>query len=375
MFKRSRKGYKSYLNKFGTSHGLYSTRRSSGGFRLKPLDGVLIILPILLALILFLPQNTGVRGTGGMDGDGTGRSRDGQGDTQPGVIEYEGKLVVKVYFPQDNKTEEMTLEDYVVGVLAAEMPASFHEEALKAQAVAARTFAFSRMLGLYVSKESHNGADVCTDSTHCQAYMSKEQYLERSGKKEDWSKFEKAVKATKNQVITYEKAIINPLYHANSGGVTEDVEAVWSVSGQVPYLKSVYSPDESTYSNYAVKSVFSWDDIKAKVLSRYKDAVLGEDARQELEIKTYSASGRVAEIRTGSVVMGGPVFRELLNLRSTNFEITMPDEKTVEITTTGFGHGVGMSQCGADVLGREGLGYMDILKYYYTGVSIDEIKQ
>ena len=291
-------------------------------------------------------------------------------DNTPGQV-----IEIAVYNPSKSMVELFELEEYVVDVVAAEMPASFHEEALKAQAVAARTFALSRMKGLYGSSEEHYGAHVCTDPGHCQAWISKERYLQLYHDEYAYEKIKRACKDTENIVMTYDGILINPLYHANSGGVTEDIEAVWAVSGKVPYLKSVYSVDESQYSQYETKVSFKWDEIKEKLAQKYSEDEVELYFEKDIEIMSYSASGRVEEIRIGDIVMTGPEFRELLDLRSTNLEIYFPDDDTVEIITRGFGHGVGMSQCGADVLGKGGYKFNEILEYYYTGIMVEEIKQ
>lgn len=281
---------------------------------------------------------------------------------------------IVVYNHADAAIDEMDLESYLAGVVAAEMPHSFHYEALKAQAVASRTFALSRMQGLYGSTDGHYGADVCTDPGHCQAWISRERFLETYGNEEDWEKICRAVSETHNVVIQYDGVLINPLYHSNSGGVTEDIEDVWNNVGKVPYLRSVYSPYEEDYSQYEKINVFSWDEIKRRTEKRYPEAGLGNDPAQDMEIMSYSASGRIDSIRLGSVIITGTEFRELLGLPSTNLEISFIDGNQVEILSRGFGHGVGMSQCGADALGSKGYDYEEILKFYYTGVTVEEIR-
>ena len=290
-------------------------------------------------------------------------------------ISDDSTIEIIVYNPSKSLVETFDLEEYVVGVVAAEMPASFHEEALKAQAVAARTFALSRMKGLYGSYEQHFGAHVCTDFSHCQAWISKERYLETYRDEYAYEKIKKACEDTRNIVMTYDGILINPLYHANSGGVTEDVESVWEVSGKVPYLKSVYSVDESQYSQYETKVIFSWEDIKERLEQKYSQEEVELYFAKDMEIMSYSASGRTEEIRIGNIFMSGTEFRELLDLRSTNIDISFPDPETVEIVSRGFGHGVGMSQCGADVLGKNGYNFKEILEYYYTGILVEELKQ
>ena len=295
---------------------------------------------------------------------------------QPEVIEKESTgpgIIISVYHPTDNVIEEEDLEVYLAGVVAAEMPPAFDVEALKAQAVAARTYALGRVKGYYGSTASHFGADICTDPGHCQAWISKERFLEVYGTETDWEKIQKAVADTRNIVISYGGTLINPLFHSNSGGVTEAVEDVWAVSGSVPYLQSVYSPDESSYPDYEKKVLLSWNDIKKKVKDKYPEVKFKKD--NDIEIEQYDTSGRVSSIRIGSITMPGTAFRELFGLRSTNLEIVFPAEGSVEITSIGYGHGVGMSQCGADALAKEGYGYIDILEYYYTGVDVGEMEQ
>lgn len=327
---------------------------------ISPMDLVLYLLPLFFLMIILPPIE---------------RVEPVASSIDMVEIVTDPDIRITVYNPEKSVIEEFELEDYVTGVVAAEMPASFHEEALKAQAVAARTFALSRMHGLYGSTENHFGAHVCTNYKHCQAWISKERYLSAYGDEEAYEKIKRAVNDTKNVVMTYDGILINPLYHSNSGGVTEDVEAVWAVSGQVPYLKSVYSVDESNYNQYETMVVFTWEDIKNRLLTKYSQAEVQSGFNKEIEIMSYSASGRVQTIRIGNIEMTGPEFRELLDLRSTNLEISFPDSETVEIVTKGFGHGVGMSQCGADALGNSGYNFKEILEYYYTGIRVEEIKQ
>lgn len=321
-------------------------------------DWVLLLAPLLLLLLFIKPQE--------------------QVRTQPEKVVQDPDFVgsgitIWVYHPMDNVIIETDLEDYLIGVVAAEMPPDFELEALKAQAIAARSYAYGRMQKLYGSTANHFGAAICTDSTHCQAWISKDRFLEVYGDEEDWEKIQRAVMETRNTIITYEGKVINPLFHANSGGITEDVDAVWAVSGDVPYLKSVYSPDESDYPSYEKKVVFSWNELCKKVKNKYPDAAFQKDASTDMEILEYSASGRVMSIRIGTAIMAGTELRELLNLRSTQFELNFPSSGTVEIITEGYGHGVGMSQCGADVLAKEGYTCEEILEYYYTGIEVGEI--
>lgn len=325
---------------------------------LTPENIFLLILPLVLMLILIPPK--------------TEEALSDASDKEASVNRTSVSLVV--YNHADAVIDEVNLEDYLIGVVAAEMPHSFNFEALKAQAVAARTFALSRMQGLYGSKDRHYGADVCTDPGHCQSWISREHFLESYGNENDWLKICKAVSETENIVITYEGVLINPLYHSNSGGVTEDIEDVWTDVGEIPYLKSVYSPYEEDYSQYEKTTVFSWDEIKSKVGKRYPEAKLGNEAVQDFEILSWSSSGRVDKARLGSAIITGTELRELLGLRSTNLEINFLADNSIEIISRGYGHGVGMSQCGADALASHGYDFEEILKFYYTGVTVEEIR-
>ncbi len=317
----------------------------------------MLILPLVLMLILIPP-----------------REKTQVISTEKEASVNEVPISVVLYNHADAVIDNVLLEDYVVGVVAAEMPHSFDVEALKAQAVAARTFALSRAKGLYSSKDEHYGADVCTNPGHCQSWISKERFLEAYGNEDDWQKISQAVSETKNIVITYEGNLINPLYHSNSGGVTEDIKDVWLNVAEVPYLKSVYSPFEEDYSQYEKSTVFSWDEIKNKTENRYPEAKLGDEGVQDFEIMSYSASGRIEQVRLGSVIIAGTELRELLGLRSTNLEIRFLDDNMIEITSRGYGHGVGMSQCGADALAKNGYNYKEILEFYYTGITVEEMR-
>lgn len=289
------------------------------------------------------------------------------------------KTDIIVYNTRNKVIERMDLDEYIVGVVAAEMPASFEMEALKAQAIAARTYALGRALGKYGSGiDRHYGAHVCTDSTHCQAYITKDMYQSwypKSNVEENWAKIEEAVYGTSGLILTYDGEIINPLYHANSGGMTEDIQEVWNSVSEVPYLRSVYSEGESDYSSFEKKVVLTGEEIREKLMKTYPEIVFLGPVSEDFEVVQYTNSQRAKEIRVGSIVIPGTKFRELFSLASTIMEINFIDEDTMEVTTYGFGHGVGMSQCGANELAQKGRNYEYILQYYYTGVELDPISE
>lgn len=286
-------------------------------------------------------------------------------------------LTVNVYLADQKKTVKMNLEDYLVGVVAAEMPASYDIEALKAQAVAARTYAMGRAVKLYGSSETaHNGADVCTSPAHCQAWISKDTAMRRWGlftSFKYWNKICKAVNETSGQIIEYNNVIINPLFHSNSGGHTENVEDVWSGTAE-PYLRGVESPGEDTFSEYKSEVVFEQSDM-VKTLKAFNPEfeLTTKDILSSIEVKKYSSGDRVMELQIGNMTIKGTDFRKIFQLKSANFKIEKLKNGKIAITTIGYGHGVGMSQCGADYLAKQGDTYLDILKYYYKGVQLSKL--
>jgi len=261
----------------------------------------------------------------------------------------------------DGKIIPMELEEYVVGVVAAEMPALYHLEALKAQAVAARTRAASGRC------RKHKDADICTDSACCQGYLAEAERQTRWGADafEMNERVRQAVASTEGLVILYDGVPIEVLYHAISGGYTEDVEEVYAVA--LPYLRGVNSPGEESARGYSAEQLFS----KKEIVDAFPDAA--ENGKIQLEILARSESGRVTVIRVGSLTLSGRAFRAALSLRSTNFELSAREDQIV-IAQTGYGHGVGMSQAGADAMATGGADYQAILSHYYTGITIGRME-
>lgn len=287
------------------------------------------------------------------------------------------EIEILVYNTREDIIQVMKLDEYLVGVVAAEMEAGFSLEALKAQAVAARTYALGRAVGKYGSHmEKHFGAHVCTDSTHCQAWIPKELYstwYPKAEVDENWAIIEQAVYDTSGLILTYEGEIINPLYHANSGGITEDIEEVWSSVNPVPYLQSVYSEGETDYSSFEKKVSLTGERVREVLMKAYPEIVFLGPVQEDVKVVQYTNSQRVKEILIGSITIPGTKFRELFSLSSTQLEIQFIKDDAMEITTYGFGHGVGMSQCGANELAQKGKDYEYILQYYYTGVKIEPV--
>lgn len=253
--------------------------------------------------------------------------------------------------------KEMILDDYLLCVLLGEMPADFELEALKAQSVATRTYTLRKAL----KQNKHPGADICTDPSCCQAFISETDYLQSGGTEDSIVKMKEAIRSTSDEVITYQGNLIEATYFSCSGGKTEDAVSVWGTS--VPYLKSVDSPGEENAKHFEDRFAFSIDTF-CRQLGLSKDA-LNED---RLTI-TYTEGNGVDQLSIGNANFSGTQIRTLFSLPSTSFTISFTDEEVV-ITTRGYGHRVGMSQYGADAMAVEGKNYMEILAHYYPGTQL-----
>jgi len=283
-----------------------------------------------------------------------------------------GDMKVRLYHHDTGKIEELPLNEYVTGVVAAEMPAAFPVEALKAQAVAARTYVLKRLTAGGVMNSEHPGADVCDDPRHAQAWLSRGQMRERWGAINYYRyyyKIRRAVDATTNMVITYNGKLIDPVYHSACGGRTEDSGAVWKYS--VPYLKSVNCPYETDPRPVQTAS-FTLDQAR-KALGIDLAAVPVSTGGSPVKITGRTDTGRVSTVEVGGVELPATLVRQRLGLRSTNFGCRLEDDKLV-FTTVGYGHGVGMCQYGAKGFAEHGYSYEEILKHYYTGVEVEELK-
>lgn len=284
---------------------------------------------------------------------------------------FEGDLPVRVHVSASNRVIDLPLEEYVKGVVAAEMPAEFHPEALRAQAVAARTYAVNHMkvFGGEGCRE-HPEADVCADPAAGQAWLSGADLRRKWGFlrfPRHWRKVSEAVEATRGLVIVYEQRPIDAVFHAASGGRTEDAEQVWG--RPVPYLRSVSSPDlgnkyDATRSTFTLPEVASRTGVEAASLERLRR--LG---REPLAVLDRTPSGRAALVRVGDREMTGREFRQALGLNSALFSLRLAGDR-VEVTSSGYGHGVGMSQYGAQALALQGKSFDAILRHYYAGVEI-----
>lgn len=278
---------------------------------------------------------------------------------------------INVFIVDQNKEVKMNLEDYIVGVVAAEMPAEFEVEALKAQAVAARTYALSKEISSGGKGcDLHPGSDICTDSKHCQAWISDDVMKSRWGNKYNvyHDKIVKAVNDTKGLVIVYDDALIEPAYHAISGGETEDAKNVWKEN--LPYLTSVPSPGEETAQKFKTTVTVLSDEFVNRIKSRAPNAKINtKNLLGYIKNIKRTQAGHVLSLSIGGVDFTGNDIQDLFQLNSTNFSFSMKGNNVV-INVIGYGHGVGMSQYGANAMAKDGKIFEDILKHYYTGVKI-----
>lgn len=258
-------------------------------------------------------------------------------------------LYVKVL--TEDGVRKMDIEEYLVGVLLKEMPADFEFEAVKAQAVAARTYTLYRAQ----NGSKHADADVCIYANCCQGYTSPVDYVSDSGSSLTVFKMCDAVKATEGEVLLYDNRLIESTYFSSSGGKTEDALEVWGTA--VPYLQSVESDEKDTI----IKEEINNDDFCRALGLENGDIYIGTI--------TYTKGGGIAKVVINGVTFTGKDLRHRLGLRSTKVTLSTADEK-VQVITNGNGHRVGMSQYGADAMAVGGSDYRQILTHYYSGVTI-----
>ncbi|MGZ4134360.1 MAG: stage II sporulation protein D [Tumebacillaceae bacterium] len=285
------------------------------------------------------------------------------------IQQQKADVQVKVYLSYEKKVVPMSLEMYVRGVVAAEMPVTFEKAALEAQAIAARTYIVKRLLA---GTKTTDGADVSDDHNEGQQYSTDAMLQKRWGMVDyakNLSKINDAVNATAGQVALYNGKPIEALFFSTSSGQTENSEDYYG--NELPYLRSVPSP---------------WDLKSEKFLSTLKmplsefeqklgvGAVLASSGSALIQPLAYSAADHILRLRVGDKEFSGKEFREKLGLRSTWFTCKAIGD-TVEFITHGYGHDVGMSQYGANGMAQEGKSAADIIKHYYQGVSIGDVQK
>lgn len=269
-------------------------------------------------------------------------------------------MPVWVRFPGGEK-EQMELDTYLVGVVLAEMPTYFETEALKAQAVAARTYTAKAMK----TGGKHANGSVCTNSVCCQAYISEETYLSSGGTEENLEKVRNAVLDTSGYVLTYEGELIEATYFSCSGGSTEEAAAVWGTD--YPYLQAVSSPGEENAAHFSDTVCFTAAQFQEKT-----GISLTGDAAGWFETEAYTPGGGIDTILICGQRYTGVQLRQMLGLPSTAMTISAEGD-TITIVTRGYGHRVGMSQYGADAMAVTGSNFIEILAHYYPGTELTRL--
>ena len=273
---------------------------------------------------------------------------------------FTNNAMVRVKRTSTNQIDTIPLEEYVMGVLAGEVPISFNLEALKAQAVASRSYVMYQMI-----KNKDNDYDV-VDTTLNQVYLDDNHLKQVWGNNYDEykEKIKDAVSKTAYQYITYNGELAEALFFSTSSGYTENSEDVFI--SNVPYLRSVASPYDAISPAFNNVVDFTYDVFCNLLGIKYTTDI-------NVNILSQTPNGRINSIKINEKTFSGSDVASLLGLKSSNFSITFADNK-IYITTKGFGHGVGMSQYGAEGMAEQGFTYDQILKHYYTGVEIEKIK-
>lgn len=294
-------------------------------------------------------------------------------DSAPGIVE---ETVAETTIPEtlpkpvpltamvrreNGETEKVDMDTYLLGVVLAEMPVSFEMEALKAQAVVARTYTRKA----YATDGKHGDGSVCTNPSCCQAYISEEDYLAQGGTQEGVDKVRHAIGATTGYVLTYGEELIEATYFSCSGGSTEDAVAVWGTD--YPYLQAVDSPGEEDAPYDTDTVVFTPEEFQAALGTDFSGS-----PRSWIGTTTYTEGGGVDTMTIGGESYTGTQLRSLLKLRSTAFTV-LTEEDSVTITTRGYGHRVGMSQYGADAMAVTGSSFQEILAHYYPGTTLTKL--
>lgn len=287
-------------------------------------------------------------------------------NTEMKNYEYSKYGTINLLHKKTGEVEQVDIDNYLCNVVSAEMPASYEIEALKAQAIVARTYTIYKILN-----KKHDNSDICDDSTCCQAWISKEDRLarwEESSKESNWQKICDCVNSTKGKIITYDNKPIDAFFHSNSGGTTEVPVNVWGGTGY-PYLQSVQTSGEDAYTQYLSEAIFNQEELLNKLKEKYSDISIDFSNSEDIKILEYTESNRVKTIKFGNHELSGVETRTLFKLKSTNFEISREGEN-IKFSVKGYGHGVGMSQTGADAMAKQGSTAEEIIKHFYTGVEI-----
>ena len=282
--------------------------------------------------------------------------------------DYKKYGTIRLLHEKTGEIKELPIDEYLLGVVSSEMPASFEIEALKAQAVVARTYTIYQIMH---SNGKHGEADICDNFACCQAWMSKEDRLNKWNENErenNWNKITDAVNSTSGKIITYDGEPIDAFFHSNSGGVTETAGNVWG-GKNLPYLQCVEVSGENNYEQFSSEVKLSKEELLNKLKVKYPEVEINFNEQDQINIEEYTESGRVKTIKFGNIRLAGTEVRSILGLKSTNFKIEI-DDSNIIFLVYGYGHGVGMSQTGANSLAKQGKNYEEIIKHFYTGIEI-----
>ena len=289
-------------------------------------------------------------------------------------IQFESGNTISLYRSQKGQIENVDLNYYLLCVVASEMPFKYEYEALKAQAVVARTYLLNKM------KNNHEeNGDVCDSFAHCQAFNDIEN-LEEIWKKKGFTqeeiiegeeKIKKAVVESDGEIITYNNEIINALFHASSPVRTENASAIWGQE-DVPYLKAVENEEDEDYERRESTNVISYETFKNTLIDKGYVHDLSKEEFLNVHISEYTESGRVKSVSVGNYNVKAESLRTLFGINSTNFTLSVNNEN-IEFHVLGFGHGVGMSQVGANKDAKSGKDYKEIIHHYYTDVEITNV--
>lgn len=320
---------------------------------------LLIVVTLLVPAMLVLPFSE--EKASGQLGEQLKQQKESEAVEQP----TDPGVEVAVYRTSSKQMEKLPLEKYIIGVVAAEMPADFEMEALKAQALTARTYIVKQKLtndrvGL------PEGADTSDTEFH-QVYKNDEELKKQWGADYSWKikRISEAVQATTGQILSFEGEPITATFFSTSNGYTENSEDYWPNS--FPYLRSVESPWDKKSPKFSDQKVISIKEFESK---------LGVTVTNKSEVGTITertAGKRVGKVQINGKVLSGKIIREKLDLKSSDFTWTVKGDNII-INTKGYGHGVGMSQYGANGMASEGKNYQEIVKHYYQGVEISQSK-
>ncbi|MEW8972033.1 MAG: stage II sporulation protein D [Mesobacillus sp.] len=324
---------------------------------------IIVLAAILFAVTLLIPSLLVLPFMEDKAGGKLGEELQREAKDTAAVPTADSAVEVAVYRTALSKTEKLPLDEYLIGVVAAEMPAEFELEALKAQALSARTYYVKQMLS--PNKVGVPEGAQLNDTEIHQVFKNKEELKKQWGVDYKWKmkKIAEAVKATDGQVLTFDGAPIDATFFSTSNGFTENSEEYWSNS--LPYLRSVESPWDLESPKFRNQTVMTVADVEAKL------GVKLPNSPEIGKVISRTTGNRVAKIDIGGKVLTGKEVRDKLGLRSSDFTWELKGNNVV-ITTEGFGHGVGMSQYGANGMATEGKNYQDIVKHYYKGVEISE---